>query len=95
MRKTVFISSTYEDLKQHRAKIWDVLNKFDVNIRGMEQFGARKETPLNTCISEVEQSDIYIGIIAMRLGSIELNTEKSYTQLEYEKALGQGDKVKY
>lgn len=86
MRKTVFISSTYEDLKEHRAKTWDILNNFDVNIRGMEEFGTRKETPLQTCLSEVEQSDIYIGIIAMRLGSIEPSTEKSYTQLEYEKA---------
>lgn len=52
----------------------------------MEQFGARKETPLETCITEVEQSDIYVGIIAFWLGSIEEGSGKSYTQLEYERA---------
>ena len=93
MKKTVFISSTYEDLKQHRAKIWEVLQKYDVSIRGMEQFGARKEAPLETCMAEVEQSDIYIGIIAMRLGSIDRNTGKSFTQLEYEKAYELGKEM--
>jgi hypothetical protein len=53
----------------------------------MERFGARKASPLETCLAEVGQSDIYIGIISYRLGSIENNSEKSYTQLEYEKAL--------
>ena len=87
MSKTIFISSTFEDLKPHRQGIWNLLEKFDVIIRGMERFGARTGTPLETCISEVEQSDIYIGIIAFRLGSIEPTTGKSYTQLEYEKAI--------
>lgn len=53
----------------------------------MEQFGARKETPLETCINEVKRSDIYIGIISQRLGSLEPTSGKSYTQLEYEKAI--------
>jgi hypothetical protein len=46
-----------------------------------------KTSPLETCLAEVEQSDIYIGIISFRLGSIKTNTGKSFTQLEYEKAL--------
>ena len=66
MNKTVFISSTYDDLNQYRRAIWDLLEKFQVNVRGMEQFGARKEAPLATCLSEVEQSDIYLGVIAFR-----------------------------
>lgn len=86
-KRTVFISSTYEDLILQRKKIWELLADYDVNIRGMERFGARKETPLETCLAEVEQSDIYIGIISFRSGSIEKKTGKSYTQLEYEKAL--------
>jgi hypothetical protein len=87
-KRTVFISSTYEDLIPHRRMTWELLGNYDVNIRGMERFGARKETPLETCLAEIEQSDIYIGIISYKLGSIEENSKKSYTQLEYEKALG-------
>jgi hypothetical protein len=86
-KRTVFISSTFEDLTAERRKIWELLSSYDVNVRGMERFGARKASPLETCIAEVEQSDIYVGIISYRLGSIEPKTGKSYTQLEYEKAL--------
>jgi hypothetical protein len=86
MNKTVFISSTYDDLKQYRRTIWDLLEKFQVNVRGMEQFGARKESPLATCLTEVEQSDIYLGVIAFRLGSIDSQSGKSFTQVEYERA---------
>lgn len=86
-KRTVFISSTFEDLIQERRKIWELLASYDVNMRGMERFGARKASPLETCLAEVEQSDIYIGIISYRLGSVENNSGKSFTQLEYEKAL--------
>ncbi|MDQ0638172.1 hypothetical protein QF042_001737 [Pedobacter sp. W3I1] len=92
-RKTVFISSTFVDLKGERKKVWDSLENFDVTIKGMEQFGARKTTPLATCISEVEQSDIYVGIIGMRYGNEEPNTGKSYSQLEYEKAVEQNKEI--
>ncbi len=87
MKKTVFISSTFEDLKEHRKKLWDILTKYEVNIRGMERFGARKEAPLQTCLAEVAQSDIFIGVISYRLGTIDPKSSKSFVQLEYEKAL--------
>jgi len=86
MNKTVFISSTYDDLKPHRSKLWDVLQNYDINIRGMERFGARTEKSLETCITECELSDIYIGILGMRYGSIDEPSGKSYTYLEYEAA---------
>ncbi|MFV8270302.1 DUF4062 domain-containing protein [Flavobacterium sp. GT2N3] len=92
-RKTVFISSTFVDLKEERKKVWDTLEKFDVTVKGMEQFGARTSNPLTTCISEVEQSDIYVGIIGMRYGSEEPNSGKSYSQLEYEKAVKQNKEI--
>jgi len=87
VKKTVFISSTFEDLKNHRRKIWELLRGYDVNIRGMEKFGARKEAPLATCLTEVEQCDIFVGIIAFRLGNVDKASAKSFTQVEYEKAL--------
>jgi hypothetical protein len=86
MKKTIFISSTFEDLKNHRRKIWDLLENYTVVVRGMERFGARKESPLQTCLAEVEQSDIFIGIIACRAGSIDKSSGKSFVQREYDKA---------
>lgn len=93
MKKNVFISSTYEDLIEHRKAIWELLKNYEVNVKGMEAFGARKETPLETCLNEVSQSDIYIGIIGYRFGSIERNSGKSYTQLEYEKAVDEKKEI--
>lgn len=93
MKKTVFISSTFLDLKEERKKVWDCLRKFDVTVKGMEQFGARKSDPLTTCLSEVEQSDIYVGIIGMRYGSEDSKSGKSFSQLEYEKAIEQNIEI--
>lgn len=86
MDKTVFISSSSEDLAEHRREVWRVLEGFNVEVRGMERFGARPEAPLVTCLAEVEQSDVYVGILAFRLGSVEKQSGKSFTQLEYERA---------
>jgi len=90
MKKTIFLSSTFHDLQPHRNELWKVLQDFDINITGMEAFGARKSTPLQTCLKEIEKSDIYIGIISMCYGSVDEITGKSYTQLEYEKAKEKG-----
>lgn len=87
MKQTVFISSTYRDLTEHRRSVWEMLEKFDVDVRGMEEFGARTEAPLETCLAEVEQAHVYVGIIGFRLGSIDETTGKSFTQVEYERAV--------
>lgn len=86
MKRTVFVSSTFDDLKDHRRKVWDTVEQYDVNVRGMEKFGARTEKPLETSLAEVGQSDVYVGIIGYRLGTVDKITGKSITQLEYEKA---------
>lgn len=87
MKPKVFISSTYYDLIPFREKLWEILSDLNIKILGMEKFGARKSAPLETCLEEVTKCNIYIGIIAYRYGSIEKTTNKSFTQIEYEKAL--------
>lgn len=86
MRRTIFVSSTFRDLAEHRRAVWDLLLKFDVDVRGMEGFGARTKAPLETCLAEVEQSNVYLGLIGFRLGSLDEVTGKSFTQREYERA---------
>jgi hypothetical protein len=86
MNKSVFISLTYEDLRECRRKAWEVLRSFAADVRGMEKFGARKEAPLETCLAEVDQCNIFVGIIGFRLGSIDCESGKSFTQWEYERA---------
>lgn len=86
MKDRIFISSTYKDLIPHRKALWEVFQSFDINVSGMEKFGASSKKPLETCLKEVEDSTIFIGIIGMRYGSIDSKTKKSFSQLEYEKA---------
>jgi hypothetical protein len=86
MTQKVFISSTYGDLIPYRKRIWEEIGKLNVKILGMEKFGARQSAPLDTCLEEVTNSDIFVGIISFRFGSLEKMTKKSFSQLEYEKA---------
>jgi hypothetical protein len=93
MKKTIFISSTFEDLHPHRKAIWELLENYEVHVNGMERFGARKDAPIDTCLNAVERSDIYLGLIAHRRGSVHSIQDKSFTQLEYEKAVELGKEI--
>lgn len=68
MKKTIFISSTYKDLVKERKAVWELLKRYDVNIVGMEEFGARKDSPLTTCLKEVEQSEYIHWYYCQSLG---------------------------
>ena len=82
----IFVGSTYQDLKEHRAKVKDTLDRMETFVHGMEQFGARDESPLETCLNEVRKCKLYVGIFAMRYGSIPDGYDKSMTELEYDEA---------
>ena len=82
----IFVGSTYQDLKEYRAKVKDTLTRMETFVHGMEQFGARDENPLETCLKEVGKCKLYVGIFAMRYGSIPNGYEKSMTELEYDEA---------
>lgn len=86
MTPKVFISSTFADLIPYREIMWGKIDQLNIEILGMEKFGARKSAPLVTCLEEVSKSDIFVGIISFRFGSVDKLSKKSFTQLEYEKA---------
>ncbi len=83
----IFVSSTYEDLIPYREEAQRVLIRLEQLIKGMEYFGSNAAKPLDVCLKNVRESKIFVGIIGMRYGSIEPETGKSYTQLEYEEAI--------
>jgi hypothetical protein len=82
----VFISSTWEDLQAEREAVEKVIHRMSQQFVGMEYFGSRPETPRQASLSEVEGSDIYIGIFGFRYGSIDREKGGSITELEYRKA---------
>ena len=90
---TVFLSSTYEDLEEHRQVILLMLARFKRHATGMEYFGARSGKPLEECLNDVRESGIYLGIIGTRYGSIGKDG-KSFTELEYEEAVKQKKEIK-
>lgn len=85
--QTIFLSSTYSDLVDYRRKAIDVITGFKQLYEGMEYFGADERTPLDVMLDKLSYCQIYIGIIGMRYGSIDKVSNKSYTQLEYERAM--------
>ncbi len=82
----VFVSSTYTDMLRYRDAMRDALNKADCLAYGMERFGAAAIPPLEMCYEELKSCQIYVCALGMRYGSIDESTQKSYTQLEYERA---------
>ncbi|GAB6089771.1 DUF4062 domain-containing protein [Spirochaeta dissipatitropha] len=83
----VFISSTYKDLIEERNAAVEAILKAGHIPAGMELFKAGK-SQLETIKEWIDDSDIYLLILGKRYGSIDPETGKSYTQLEYEYALG-------
>lgn len=86
----IFISSTYLDLQEEReAAVEAVLGSKHIPA-GMELFRAGNKSQLETIKKWIDESDIYMLILGGRYGSIEPESRKSYTQLEYEYALKKG-----
>lgn len=82
----VFISSTYNDLIEHRKAAHDALEKLGLHVIWMEAFGARPEESTKACLDEVEECDLFVGIYAHRYGYIPKGTDVSITEQEFDHA---------
>ncbi|MCB1858820.1 MAG: DUF4062 domain-containing protein [Gammaproteobacteria bacterium] len=86
----IYISSTFEDLKEYREAVVQLLKKGGGReILAMEDYLAKDQRPLEKCLDDVAASDVYIGIFAWRYGFIPKQNnpdQKSITELEYRKA---------
>ena len=67
---TIYLSSTYEDLKDYRRVVFDALHKSGYQVIAMEDYVATDQRPVDKCLKDVEQADIYIGLFAFRYGYI-------------------------
>jgi len=84
------LSSTFTDLKEYRATVLKALENLQHIIQAMELFYAKHDRPLKVCIKEANESDIFICLVAWRYGTIDEDTGKSVTHLEYETAYNKG-----
>jgi hypothetical protein len=83
----IFVSSTYEDLKEERNKVIMAILEMGHIPVGMELFSAADVKMWNLIERQIDQSDYYIVIIAHRYGTTEENI--SYTEKEYDYAYKQ------
>lgn len=91
-RYQVFVSSTYEDLKDARQQVIQALLELDCFPAGMELFSAANEDQWTLITEVIDQCDYYIVIIAGRYGST-VPDGMSYTEKEYRHALAQGKPI--
>lgn len=89
----IFISSTYNDLKEERRKVQDVILSMYHFPIGMEMFSAGDEEQWEIIQETIDSSDYYVLIVGNKYGSvIEKGKDKgiSYTQKEFRYALRKG-----
>jgi Domain of unknown function (DUF4062) len=88
---SIYLSSTYEDLKEHRRVVFDALRKSGYQAIAMEDYVATDQRPVDKCLKDVAEADIYVGIFAFRYGYVppaEHNNPNSLsiTELEFRRA---------
>lgn len=81
----VFISSTYVDMIAERQKTVEAILDAGHIPAGMELFKSGK-SQMETIKRWIDESDVYCLLMGGRYGSVEDESGKSYTQLEYEYA---------
>jgi len=78
----VFISSTFNDLKDERMEIMEALINLGHIPVGMELFNAADDTQWGVIKRRIEESDYYVLLLSDRYGSIDADgtgfTEKEY-----------------
>jgi Domain of unknown function (DUF4062) len=91
-RYQVFVSSTYEDLREERQEVMRALLELDCMPSGMELFPAADDDQWTLIKRVIAESDYYIVISAGRYGSLGAGGI-SYTEMEYRYAVDCGKPV--
>jgi hypothetical protein len=91
----VMVSSTFEDLKEHRAALIAELNRHKLHPNVMEHHGARLLDVIDSSLGMVRESAGYIGIISLKYGQNDhcptRNPQSlSLTELEFDEAQRHG-----
>lgn len=88
-RVPVFVSSTFTDLELHRVEVERRLVGLEQVVRGMEYFGSSPDAPLDVCFKQILGCRLFILIVGASYGSVNEESKKSFTELEYEFAMQQ------
>jgi len=84
----VFVSSTYDDLKEERSLVIKAILEMGHIPVGMEMFSAADEEQWKIIARQIDETDYYVVIVGNRYGSITGGV--SYTEKEYDYAVSKG-----
>src|SRR6185295_11902552 len=82
----VFLSSTYDDLIEHRKAAHDALAQLGLHVIWMEDFGARPVESTKACLDEIKDCELFVGIYAHRYGYMPKDANPSITEQEFDYA---------
>src|SRR6185436_9865792 len=82
-----FVSSTFKDLKAHRARAIDLLRGGGLHVDPMEDWSAASEEPRRFCLERMTDCQLCVLLVAFRKGFVPDDEKLSITQLEYQYAL--------
>ena len=85
-----FVSSTYEDLKDHRSHVIDALRRAGVFVDPMENWTAESDEPKKFSRQRLAGCHFCVLLVAFRRGFVPKNESRSIAQLEYDAAVAQG-----
>jgi hypothetical protein len=80
----VFVCGTYRDLIEEREAVLESIRRLQYQHDSMEYFGARPNTPIETCLDEVRRSDVLVVIVGHVYGSLVPGENLSYSEAEYQ-----------
>jgi len=88
---TIYLSSTYSDLKVYREEVYKALRQSRQEVIAMEDYVASDLRPIDLCLRDVEKAEIYVGLFAFRYGYVpphEHNNPhgRSITEMEFRHA---------
>jgi hypothetical protein len=80
----IYVSSTFVDLREHRAKVIETLRQLGHDVVAMENYVADVQIPLEKCLDDVSSCDMYVGVFGWRYGYIPDDDAMGLSITEYE-----------
>ena len=66
----IYVSSTFNDLKAHRAACIRVLRQLGHEVVSMEDYVAESSIPVDKVVADVRSCDVYVVLVAWRYGFV-------------------------
>lgn len=89
-QKTAMISSTARDLPEYRRMVMDACLRLGFRPIMMDHLAGQDRSATEVSVGMVEDADLYLGIFAHAYGSNPDNDARSYTEIEFDKAVDLG-----